>query len=360
MKHAAALALLFATSVSGEPIYLTNEQGERTGPVELKQNTTLVLDGRKYKVEKLAAPTERLETRVLTVPLVGLLTPVEVPGNPSLSAEELKAMREKNLMQKLTEQCKVDWPAGSSVTCAQNKSGNMVDLLIVNTGNNISSIEKCLAKHPSNEAEITVFFVSFAKTDIEALCKNSVPDAKNLRLLWTSGKAELIAAPMVRTVMGSEASLRGVTECIYPTEFVTAGPGVSNATTQSSIPVPACFERREVGAILGVTPMLNDGDHTFSLTLAPQLVSEPEWKSYKSKYVDLKGVEREASFEQPFFGLDTVVTSVTLQNNELILLGGGAPSKDKSRMIYIFATARLITSGPEPLTLESSARSGAK
>jgi len=79
--------------------------------------------------------------------------------------------------------------------------------------------------------------------------------------------------------------------------------------------------------------------------LAPQLVGEPTWQDYGTKYADQYGRPQALSMKQPFFHAYALSTSVSINNGQKILVGGGMPSRDGKRSVYAFITAKLI--GPD-------------
>jgi len=176
---------------------------------------------------------------------------------------------------------------------------------------------------------------------------------ESLTALRQKGKAELLAAPKVVTQSGLEATVKGVTEMIYPTEFCAAPVAGTNtnttATAADAVVEPGGFETREVGAILTVLATVTPESRLISLTLAPQLVFEPEWRDYGYTCTNADGSVEVVHMEQPFFHSESLQTSVLVNHTETVLLGGGMPSKDPEKVVYMFVTARLIGTDGKPL-----------
>ena len=112
-----------------------------------------------------------------------------------------------------------------------------------------------------------------------------------LHMLSQRSDTDLLSAPKVLTGPGKEATMKVVTEYIYPTEYdvqLTASGGGSSGSSSSgggsseilAVVEPENFTMREVGVILQVTPELSQGGQLINLHLHPQVVSDPTWKNY--------------------------------------------------------------------------------
>ena len=145
-----------------------------------------------------------------------------------------------------------------------------------------------------------------------------------LHVLSRRENTDLLSAPKVVTKNGSEATIKVVTEYIYPTEFNVEQPEISGGGTvsQNVMTMPAVepggFETREVGVILQVVPEVTPDGQMINLTLAPQVVSEPEWKDYGPVYPD----GTRLPMEQPFFPVRSIATSIQIYNGATVVMGG--------------------------------------
>lgn len=111
-----------------------------------------------------------------------------------------------------------------------------------------------------------------------------------LHMLAQRSDTDLLSAPKVLTRPGEEATIKVVTEYIYPTDYdvqlqssSSGGSGNSGGSSQSAILAvvePQSFQMREVGVILQVTPTLTDDGNVVDLELNTQVVDEPTWKNY--------------------------------------------------------------------------------
>jgi general secretion pathway protein D len=147
-----------------------------------------------------------------------------------------------------------------------------------------------------------------------------------LHAMEQKGNADLLSAPKVTTQNGIEATIKVVTEYIYPTEFdVTpiTGTGAGNvATIVGGVVAPAAFETRDVGVILTVTPEVTPDGQMINLAMTPQVVDEPEWHEYGSVYTDSAGNRQTLSMQQPFFKTRQVSTSLMVYNGATVVMGG--------------------------------------
>lgn len=203
-----------------------------------------------------------------------------------------------------------------------------------------------------------------------------------LHLLQQSGRADVLSAPKVTTKSGTEATIKVVTEYIYPTEFTvtpitaTAAGGAGAAQIVGGVVEPGSFETREVGVILTVLPEVSPEGQMINLTLTPEVVSEPEWHDYGSVYRDAQGNEQRLNMQQPFFHTRTISTSIQIYNGATVVMGGmiterrvGADDKipflgdipllgrlfrsryetSEKRNLLIFVTARLVDPAGRPI-----------
>ncbi|HAS81251.1 MAG TPA: hypothetical protein DCS43_00875, partial [Verrucomicrobia bacterium] len=157
-----------------------------------------------------------------------------------------------------------------------------------------------------------------------------------LHALQQRGATDLLSAPKITTQSGQQATIRVVTECIYPTEFETSGIGGSTTTTSGNnnagggvvgaVVTPSNFQMREVGVILKVTPSVSPEGQMIDLELNPEVVSEPTWRNYGSTYTsyDPNGnpVIQSLNMEQPFFHTRRLETKLLIYNGATVVMGG--------------------------------------
>ena len=109
-----------------------------------------------------------------------------------------------------------------------------------------------------------------------------------LHMLSQRSDTDLLSAPKVLTKPNEEASIRVVTEYIYPTDYdvqlqSSQSSSSSSGGSQSAILAvvePQTFQMREVGVILKVTPEMPDEGNIIDLNIETQVVDEPIWKNY--------------------------------------------------------------------------------
>ena len=205
-----------------------------------------------------------------------------------------------------------------------------------------------------------------------------------LHALQQSGHADLLSAPKVTTKSGSEASIKVVTEYIYPTSYdIQPGTQAQNngvlgnavAAPVGPIVTPQDFQTREVGVILTVMPEVSPEGQMINLTMTPEVVSEPDWHDYGYD-VQVGNATQHIPLNQPFFHTRTVSTSIQIYNNATVVMGGMITEKrtdandkipflgdvplvgrlfrskydsSEKRNLLIFVTARLVDPAGRPL-----------
>jgi general secretion pathway protein D len=214
-----------------------------------------------------------------------------------------------------------------------------------------------------------------------------------LHALRQRKNADLLSAPKVTTQSGLEATIKVVTEYIYPTEFTVEpiqGSSQNNFGGSTSIPVgatvePGAFETREVGVLLTVLPEVSQEGQMIRLTLAPEVVGEPTWRNYGSTYQNFEIdpatqnstiINNQLPMEQPFFPVRAVQTTISIYNGATVLMGGmitenrveiddsipllgdipiigrlfrSRSDKSEKRNLLIFVTARMVDPAGRPL-----------
>ena len=151
-----------------------------------------------------------------------------------------------------------------------------------------------------------------------------------LHMLSSRQNTDLLSAPKVVTKNGQEATIKVVTEYIYPTEYEVEMLNVEdengNSFPMGAVVEPNNFQTREVGVQLTVMPSVTEDGQLIDLTLAPQVVSEPTWKNYGSTYPmmmpDGNYSQAQLNMEQPFFPVRSITTSIQIFNGATVVMGG--------------------------------------
>jgi general secretion pathway protein D len=150
-----------------------------------------------------------------------------------------------------------------------------------------------------------------------------------LHLLQQNGNADLLSAPKVTTRSGNEASIRVVTEYIYPTAFevdggqINAGGNAGDADiVQETTVTPQDFATREVGVLLTVLPEVSPDGNMINLTMQPQVVTEPTWYQYGSTVRRADGSEVTLNMPQPFFKVRSLNTQISIYDGATVVMGG--------------------------------------
>jgi general secretion pathway protein D len=203
-----------------------------------------------------------------------------------------------------------------------------------------------------------------------------------LHALQQSGNTDLLSAPKITTKSGQQATIKVVTEYIYPTDFEvtpitsTGGGGAGAASVVGGLVQPGGFETREVGVLLEVLPEVSEEGQLINLTLTPQVVGDPEWRDYGTTFEDSNGNIQRMPMEQPFFHVRTITTSLSIYNGATVVMGGmitehrndvddripflgdipvigrlfrSKYNHSQKRNLLIFVTARLVDPAGRPL-----------
>ncbi len=231
----------------------------------------------------------------------------------------------------------VVWPRGTSL----RYESALGALVVANTSENLQVLERVLwdLKVRTCQVEMEVSFVAFDFSRLSESVAKGV-DGKGLMELWRQGHGELLAAPRLLTKSGVEASLRGATECIYPTEFSVCATATNpHAAVVASGVEPCGFETRETGAILTALPELSVDGNQIDVTISAQLVEDPVWQELVHSFTE-EGHTNQTRISQPYFHVYSACTSVSVADGERVLISGGMPSRDGKRVVYAFLMAR--------------------
>jgi len=224
-----------------------------------------------------------------------------------------------------------------------------------------------------------------------------------VRALAQKSGTDLLSAPRVTVLSGSEALITVAQEMRYPQSFGeiqsqvgsgrTTGDGSSgSAGVAITAGTPKDFTTRNVGMELRVTPTVEEDDYSISLELNPKVTEFEGFMEYGGPSIAISGgrtVTVPPGFFQPVFSVREVSTRVTIWDGATIVMGGltreevkkvedkvpilgdipllgrAFRSKGESsqkRNLLIFVTASLVSPGggsrmarvPAPPALEAS------
>ena len=277
----------------------------------------------------LAIPAEEppppgFETRRFAIlPAVGDLA-LRAGADPASATNVVLALRE------LAGHAGVDWPEGSFVRF------DRIDWTAVvrNTPENLDRFRRALVRArlvPFHfQCRVRTRFLSATPEAFEALSLAEKLGASFSPDDWAALRAKLDVTPGVETrawptllaQTGITATIKGVTEFIYPTEYevkplvlVDNGTNAPPVMDWSVAAVePQEFNTREVGQIVQLTPTLSSDGGRVSVDVAPSLVFPPVWKDYAAPGF--------SAMEQPFFPVFSAATSLELLPGYTALLGG--------------------------------------
>jgi general secretion pathway protein D len=210
-----------------------------------------------------------------------------------------------------------------------------------------------------------------------------------VRALAQKSGADLLSAPRVTVLSGSEALITVAQEMRYPQSFGeiqsqvgsgrTTGDGSSgSAGVAITAGTPKDFTTRNVGMELRVTPTVEDDDYSISLELNPKVTEFEGFVEYGGPSIAISGgrtVTVPPGFFQPVFSVRQVSTRVTLWDGATIVMGGltreevrkvedkvpilgdipligrafrSRGESTQKRNLLIFVTARLVNPGGIP------------
>ena len=157
-----------------------------------------------------------------------------------------------------------------------------------------------------------------------------------VRALAQKNGADLLSAPRVTVLSGSEALITVAQEMRYPQSFGeiqsqvgsgrTTGDGSSgSAGVAITAGTPREFTTRNVGVELRVIPTVEEDDCSISLELNPKVTEFEGFMEYGGPSIAISGgrtVTVPPGFYQPIFSVREVSTRVTIWDGATIIMGG--------------------------------------
>jgi len=188
---------------------------------------------------------------------------------------------------------------------------------------------------------IDVQTVLMDTSDIGEVAKGQVLTPATVVGLRKAGKASLVTSETVTARVGQEATLKGVTEYIYPTEFTEPTseekkPKVTvNVAVQETTVVPSSFATREVGNILSVKPVYHDRNRV-CLKISRVTVKPPLWVSYPEGELVDKISTNPATGTQPVFRVAATETEIVVSpNHPIVLSATQMPSNEHKTLVTV-------------------------
>jgi general secretion pathway protein D len=157
-----------------------------------------------------------------------------------------------------------------------------------------------------------------------------------VRALAQKNGSDLLSAPRVTVLSGSEALITVAREMRYPQSFGeiqsqvgsgrTTGDGSSgSAGVAITAGTPREFTTRNVGVELRVIPTVEEDDYSISLELNPKVTEFEGFMEYGGPSIAISGgrtVTVPPGFYQPIFSVREVSTRVTIWDGATIIMGG--------------------------------------
>ena len=174
-----------------------------------------------------------------------------------------------------------------------------------------------------------------------------------LHMLSQRSDTDLLSAPKVLTKTGQPATMKVVTEFIYPESYnvqlqSSSSSSSSYGGSQSAILAvvePESFKMREVGVILETTPTLTDDGNIIDIVIDARVVDEPTWKNYGMK-IPFTG---NSSSLQNFQGIGDILGGLS---DVLATIGTGLT--DAVKQTFAESTVNAATSALDSLTTKSN------
>lgn len=157
-----------------------------------------------------------------------------------------------------------------------------------------------------------------------------------VRALSQKSGTDLLSAPRVTVLSGSEAVITVAQEMRYPRSFseiqsqvgtgrTTTDGGGGSAGVTITAGTPQDFATRNVGVELRVTPVVEEDGRGISLELNPKVTEFEGFIEYGGPSIAVSGgrtVTVPPGFFQPIFSVREVRTRVTLWDGATIIMGG--------------------------------------
>ena len=311
--------LAFGGVVVDEP-----ENGSRVQLLFVSAERVL-LDGRPlpFAVPVEEPPPPGLETRHFAIlPAAGELA-------LCVGADAASATNVTLCLRELAGHAGVDWPEGSFLRFDQTDWTAVVR----NTPENLDRFLRALvrARIVPFQCRVRTRFISATPEAFESLSLHEKLGVSFSPDDWAALRAKLDATPGVETRAwptlltrpGSSATIKGVTETIYPAEFEIEpfflGDGTNaapNVDWSVATAVPVNFQMREVGQIVQLTPLVSSEGDRITVDLTQSLVLPPVWKDYAAPAAGV------GSMEQPFFPVSHLSAPFDLTPGYTALLCG--------------------------------------
>ncbi len=281
--------------------------------------------------------------------LIDLGSKMRQDGFLTMESNNKQNDKDGDILKSFFSEMGVPWPTGSYIKYVRGIS----KFVVGNTEENLAIFEDVLSTLHIQpyQIEIEVTFLACDRQLISDLGPDGATSA-TLTNLWANGQAGFLAAPRVVTGNGQQAKIKAHTEFIYPTRLAVNSPsGVTNTndTATAFMIEPHDYVMREVGIILEVLPEVSPSSNLINILLSLEYIETPTWKKYNGTFIDTDGKAHQVQIPQPQFHTYNERSNVLITNGKRILIGGGIPSSDSQKLIYMLLTARKVGTDGEPL-----------
>ncbi len=251
-----------------------------------------------------------------------------------------KTANPKFLEEYFTQHLGIEFPEGSWMKF--QKAGNVLSMR--NSEKQHAWLKLGLAQHDliPTQVKLSLRMVEFDQGMMDQLERqhlSGIPDDLILEL-WEDGEGKTIASQSVKTVHGVNAILECVDEIIYPTEMAYRKEANPEEKDADLLPEYGGFETRNIGAVLNITPTVNQSKRSINLVLLPE-------KANKQKDPDDQ-LEKLIPFTPLFRSLN--MTSSLIINSGATLVAGHSSSLDNKSQIFLLISAELVDAQGQAVT----------
>ena len=243
----------------------------------------------------------------------------------------------------------VTWPEGSDLVYEPYRG----EVRAFNTEANHAILRDILAQWQRQAIRTSAQFASATPEAFEELGLADILGATLVPETWTALRARLAAHPGVEMRdcatslewMGAQATTKGISEVIYPSEFL-AEP-FRGADGKSGVRVePQRFLTREVGAVVQIVPRLSAIHGFIQIDTTPSRTFAPSWRDFAAPDSPAAGASL-----QPFFPVFSLATSAGLPDGRTIVLGGTTVDEAGAGPRYqlLFLTAERVLADGRPV-----------
>ncbi|MCC5847180.1 MAG: hypothetical protein JJU29_03720 [Verrucomicrobia bacterium] len=245
-----------------------------------------------------------------------------------------KVATEADTLEFFASTFNIDFPEGSRIRVLRATTG--LTVILHNTRRNHERFQTILRLNGVWSANIRVVWrvVSMPNDVVDPLEREAGGDLDDETLLdlWKQGHGENLATQTLMSINGANNILTLSDEIIYPADMDTHGE-------ENPQVIYGNFQKRDAGFILNVTPVIQPGFETISLTLLPEVV---EYRGH------LPNVPETLAPLSPLFRTLSYTGSIEIPNGGTRMVGM-SNNHDGTHRILMFIGATAIEPDGTPV-----------